>query len=183
MRPDPLPRVLLTGGARSGKSTLAERLVGDRPATFVATAPPRPGDAEWDLRVAEHRARRPEAWQIVESADLPPLIRHASPGHPVLVDCLTLWLAAHLDRLGAWPDPAEVADPVARLVDDLAAAVAECPGGLVLVTNEVGSGIVPADPGTRQFRDWMGVLNRAVADRCDRVFLVAAGRALPLEAW
>ena len=180
MSSPPLRRVLLTGGARSGKSTLAERLVGPGPATYVATAPTSVDDDEWRQRVATHRARRPDTWETVESDDLPRHITAAGPHRPVLVDCLTLWLTARMDHHGVWTDPgAETA--VRRDIDDLVDAVARCPGGLVLVTNEVGSGIVPTDPGTRLFRDLLGVTNSAVADVCDDVYLVVAGRRLTLE--
>lgn len=176
----PLRRVLLTGGARSGKSTLAERLVGPGPAIYVATAPPPVDDREWQQRIATHRARRPGTWQTVESDDLPRHIREADTQRPVLVDCLTLWLTARMDRHGVWSD-AGAASAVRGDIDELVAAVARCPGGLVLVTNEVGSGIVPTDAGTRLFRDLLGITNSTVADVCDDVYLVVAGRRLPLE--
>lgn len=175
-------RVLLTGGARSGKSTAAESLVADATSvTYVATAPPGDDDEEWAARVAQHRARRPAHWRTVETDDVATQIARATPDHPVLVDCVTLWLTSRMDHHRAWTDPSGAESPLASEIDTLAAAVADCSGGLVIVTNEVGSGIVPADRGTRLFRDLLGRLNCAIATQCDEVYLVVAGRFLRLE--
>lgn len=183
-----IDRVFLTGGARSGKSHAAEQIVGDQAtATYVATGPhPSSADPEWEARVDRHRARRPARWTTRESTDLPSAIAAATPQRPVLIDCLTLWLTAQLDDLGAWGalDPAgsdAVHRGLAQRIDALVSAIDGCPGGLVVVSNEVGSGIVPADPGTRLFRDWLGVVNTKVAAACDRAFLVVAGLVLPLQ--
>lgn len=173
-------RVLFTGGARSGKSRAAEALLRELPVTYVATGPDGDDDPEWRARVAAHRARRPAHWTTVTTTDLLPVIAAATPRRPVLVDCLTLWLTSRMDHHDAWRHPAEATTLVRREIDALAAAVAECPGRVVLVTNEVGSGIVPADPGTRLFRDLLGTCNVAVGDVCDEVYLVAAGQALRL---
>ncbi|MFN8125870.1 MAG: bifunctional adenosylcobinamide kinase/adenosylcobinamide-phosphate guanylyltransferase [Candidatus Nanopelagicales bacterium] len=179
-------RVFLTGGARSGKSAMAERLLADAAAvTYVATGPrPETADPEWEQRIAAHRTRRPDHWTTLETTDLPPVIHAASPQHPVLVDCLTLWVTAHLDRLDAWTtdDPTSAQQGLDAEIDAVVAAVRACSGGLVVVSNEVGSGIVPADAGTRRFRDWLGIANARVAAVCDRSYLVAAGRAVRLEA-
>lgn len=155
-------------------------MVGPGPATYVATAPAFSADPEWQERVAAHQARRPGAWTTIESEDLPRHISGADPQHPVLIDCLTLWLTSRMDRHGVWSDPTGVS-AVRRDIDDLVAAVSDCPGGLVLVTNEVGSGLVPMDRGARLFRDLLGVTNSAVADVCDLAYLVVAGRLLALE--
>lgn len=176
-----IPRVLLTGGARSGKSRAAERRVGSGPATYVATGPVGADDPEWAARVAAHQATRPAAWRTLETTELLAPIRAASTETPVLVDCLTLWLTARLDHHGAWQDPTRAEAAVTTEIDALAAAVRSCPGGLVLVTNEVGSGIVPAERGARLFRDLLGVCNATVAAECDEVYLVAAGHVLPLR--
>lgn len=175
-------RVLLTGGARSGKSTAAENLLADAPSvTYVATAPPGDNDEEWTARIAQHRARRPEHWHTVETDDVATQIARATSEHPVLVDCLTLWLTSRMDHHRAWNDPSGAMTPLASEIDALAAGVAHCSGRLVVVTNEVGSGIVPADRGTRLFRDLLGRLNCAIAAQCDEVYLVVAGRFLRLE--
>lgn len=178
-------RVFLTGGARSGKSQAAERLIGSAAAvTYVATGPGADADdPEWAARVRRHQARRPAHWITRETTDLVPLIATAGAQTPVLVDCLTLWLTARLDRWGAWDGSVNPfdEDALAAEVDALVAAIDGSPGGLVLVSNEVGSGIVPADPGTRMFRDWLGIVNARVAAACDRAYLIVAGQALPLQ--
>ncbi|WP_322762921.1 bifunctional adenosylcobinamide kinase/adenosylcobinamide-phosphate guanylyltransferase [Frankia sp. Cr2] len=166
VRPGPLPmpyRVLVTGGARSGKSVTAEQRLAAWPGVvYAATAGPvTPGDAEWAARVHAHAARRPSHWTTVETTDLVPLLR--VEGSPLLVDCLTLWLTAHLD--GDWP---------AR-VDELVTAWRTTRRHVVAVTNEVGSGIVPATVVGRRFRDALGRLNAAIAAESDEVWHVVAG--------
>ncbi|MFL6062925.1 MAG: bifunctional adenosylcobinamide kinase/adenosylcobinamide-phosphate guanylyltransferase [Marmoricola sp.] len=163
-------RVLVTGGVRSGKSAHAEALIGDRPGvTYVATGPvPGADDAEWAARVALHRARRPASWTTWETADLGTL-----PDGPVLLDCLGTWLTAQLDTLG-WDEVAVVAR-----IDALVAAVGSC-ADLVVVTNEVGLGVVPEHRSGRVFRDLLGTVNQRVAAVCDEVHLVVAGRVLVL---
>lgn len=175
-------RILLTGGARSGKSTAAEMLVRNAAAvTYVATAPPAPTDPEWLARVALHRSRRPAAWTTVETTDIVGQIGRATPNHPVLVDCLTLWLMARMDARDAWDDPDSAAPGVRSDIDAVARAVADSSGGLVLVTNEVGSGIVPNNAGSRLFRDLLGQANSTLACQCDDVYLVVAGQFLRLD--
>ncbi len=176
-------RTLLLGGARSGKSSLAERLLADAAdVTYVATAGHRDGDAEWAERVELHRERRPADWRTVETCELPPLL--GRNGGPLLVDCLALWLTDAMDRVGAWEEERwygggerELRDRTAELVR----ALATSPRRVVAVSNEVGSGVVPATASGRRFRDELGRLNAAVADVCDDVRLVVAGRALRLS--
>jgi adenosylcobinamide kinase/adenosylcobinamide-phosphate guanylyltransferase len=175
-------RVLYLGGARSGKSTAAERRVADLPCTYAATARRDPQDREWQERIEHHRRRRPAHWRTVETQDLVPLLSEAAPGRPVLVDCLTLWLTHQLDDLAAWDSGAGSADELVRgRIEQLAACVAGAPGGVVLVSNEVGSGIVPDTASGRVFRDLLGTLNAAVAAECDEVNLVVAGCVLPVK--
>lgn len=175
-------RVLLTGGARSGKSVAAESMVAAADdVTYVATAPPAPEDPEWQRRVAGHRSRRPDHWTVVETDDIVGPIAAATPARPVLIDCLTLWLMARMDHHHAWDEPKAGAYRVRADIDRVAAAVDASPGGVVLVTNEVGSGIVPVDAGTRLFRDLLGRTNTAVAAKCDDVYLVVAGHFLRLD--
>lgn len=174
-------RILLTGGARSGKSHAAEAMLRELATTYVATGPDDSADPEWQERIARHRARRPRHWTTVTSTDIAPLIRAAAPGRPVLVDCLTLWLTARLDAHRAWDAPQAAEERLLAEIETLAETVAACPGGLVLVTNEVGSGVVPNGAGTRLFRDLLGRCNALVAAQCDEVYLVVAGHGVPLQ--
>lgn len=183
-------RVLLTGGARSGKSTAAERRLASHPdVRYVATSQSDGEDREWAARVQVHRDRRPTSWTTVETTDLVGQIVSATPDRPILVDCLTTWLARRLDELDTWTDPDETHLPGHRItmdiieqeINDLTSALAECPGGVVLVTNEVGSGIVPATFPGRAFRDLMGICNSSVASVCDEVILVVAGCQVPIK--
>ncbi len=176
-------RLLLLGGARSGKSREAERLLGACPSvTYVATGGERAGDPEWRLRVDEHRARRPADWTTLETTDVVSVLDTAAAGDAVLVDCLSLWLTDLMDRSG-WPD--EAAEPerhaVRAAVDDLVAAVGRTRGRVILVSNEVGQGVVPGTRSGREFRDALGRLNLAVAAAVDDVVLVVAGQSLVLK--
>lgn len=145
-RPAAPGRTLVLGGARSGKSVTAERmLAGRRDVLYVATGGSRDGDAEWARRVELHRERRPAAWGTAETCELEPLL--AAPGGPLLVDCLALWLTDAMDRVDAWDDRAWAATGEARLRTRTAALVdawRSAPRRVVAVSNEVGSGIVPA---------------------------------------
>lgn len=172
-------RTLVLGGTRSGKSAHAERLLpADAPVRYAATARRRPDDPEWDARIAAHVARRPPAWQTVEEPDL---AAELARGGPLLVDDLATWLTAVLDDAGAWqPGPGSAAQVAAR-VDALVAALASAPGRVVLVSAEVGLGVVPATPAGRIFRDELGALNAALAAVCDEVLLLVAGLPLRLK--
>ena len=164
-------RVLVLGGARSGKSAWAEQRLAAEPAvTYVATAPPRPGDTEWDARVRAHVARRPSSWRTVESADVSTLLRAADT--PLLLDDLGLWLTATVDTAGAWDGPL---DAVERACDDLVQAWRDCRVTAVLVAPEVGSGVVPGTPSGRRFRDLVGALTTRLAAASDEVVQVVAG--------
>jgi adenosylcobinamide kinase/adenosylcobinamide-phosphate guanylyltransferase len=180
-------RRLVLGGARSGKSHEAERrLLAEPSVTYVATGGARADDPEWTARVAAHRARRPAGWTTLETLDVADLLRTAAPGDPVLVDCLALWLAGHLERTRTWesdPGTPAYAESLAlahRAIDDLVAAVARTSAHVVLVSNEVGSGVVPEHASGRLYRDLLGTLNARVAAVCDDVDLVVAGRAITL---
>lgn len=165
--------VLVTGGARSGKSLHAEGLVraSAREPVYVATCAA--FDAEMTARIDRHREQRGPGWiTIEEPRDIAAVIaREAGPARAVLVDCLTLWLS---NLLFAEADiPAET--------DRLADALRASAGPVVLVTNEVGSGIVPENALARRFRDEQGRLNRHIAEIADAVVLVAAGLPLVLK--
>jgi adenosylcobinamide kinase / adenosylcobinamide-phosphate guanylyltransferase len=164
------------GGARSGKSGYAEELLpADAPVRYLATARHRSGDAEWDARIDAHRARRPRGWTTVEDSDVGALVR--AGGGPLLVDDLATWLTGVLDDAGAWDRAVDVSPHVDALVE----AVRVAPGRVVLVSAEVGLGVVPATPAGRLFRDELGALNAALAQVCDEVVLLVAGLPLHLK--
>ncbi|MEW1938540.1 bifunctional adenosylcobinamide kinase/adenosylcobinamide-phosphate guanylyltransferase [Dietzia maris] len=176
-----MTRVLVTGGVRSGKSRHAVRLLGSTyTVTFVA--PGRPADElddpDWAARVEHHRAHRPTGWRTLESPDVASALRHA-PG-PVLVDCLGTWLTAIVDDLGLWDAPADEARAAVDEQTDTLCAALTARDDVVLVTNEVGSGVVPPYRSGGVFRDLLGALNQSVAECCDEVHLVVCGRVLTL---
>ena len=183
--PDPLPRrTLVLGGARSGKSRHAQRLLADCPEVlYVAPGPvPDDTDSDWAARVAAHRRSRPEGWTTLETDDVPDAIETAT--RPVLVDCLATWLAGVMGTAGAW----ESADgdtawheTVDLEVERLLKAWQSASVPVVAVSNEVGSGVVPGTRSGVLFRDALGRLNRQVADLTDDVRLVVAGRVQRLE--
>ncbi|BBZ01753.1 cobalamin biosynthesis protein CobU [Mycolicibacterium chitae] len=173
-------RILVTGGVRSGKSRHAEGLLGeDADVTYVAPGRRADGsDPDWDARVALHRSRRPAGWSTVETGAVEEALRGARG--PVLVDCLGTWLTAILDEGGLWEAAtAEIEAVVAVRLEALCAALVEAPR-VVLVTNEVGFGVVPEHRSGRLFRDLLGTVNQRVAAVCDEVHLVVAGRVLKL---
>jgi adenosylcobinamide kinase/adenosylcobinamide-phosphate guanylyltransferase len=176
-------RTLVLGGARSGKSAHAEGLLSDAPATYVATARVDPADAEWVARIEAHKRRRPDAWRTVELDDparLAPFLADAAG--PVLVDDIATWLAALLDDADAWASGAGGdLGPVDKACDDLAQALGTSRADIVLVSAEVGLGVVPATRSGRLFRDQLGALNAALADRCTDVVLLVAGIPLRLR--
>lgn len=172
-------RILVTGGVRSGKSRHAESLLADAPGVTYVAAGPRYDDADWAARIAAHRSRRPASWHTAETQDVAGVLAAASG--PVLVDCLGTWLTAVIDAAGLWEAPVgEVEAHVLAQVDAIAAAVAEASAPVVLVTNEVGLGVVPVERSGRLFRDLLGTVNQRVAEACDEVHLVVAGRVLRL---
>ncbi|MGI5399526.1 bifunctional adenosylcobinamide kinase/adenosylcobinamide-phosphate guanylyltransferase [Streptomyces sp. CA-135486] len=181
--PDLPRRTLVTGGARSGKSLEAERRLESFPEVlYVATGGSRDGDAEWSARVSRHRERRPGAWRTTETCDLVPLL--AEDGPPMLIDCLSLWLTDAMDRVGAWDDAKWAAHGERALherVAELVEAVRQTQRTVVAVTNEVGSGVVPATASGRRFRDELGRLNAAFGEECEHLLLVVAGQALVLR--
>ena len=160
---------LVLGGARSGKSCYAETIVAAHPPPWIYVATAEPLDDEMKGRIAAHRARRGAAWRVVEAPrDIASAIACAPAGAAVLVDCLTLWLS---NLVLADAD----IDAESDRLDD---ALAQASGPVVLVSNEVGSGIVPNNALARRFRDAQGRLNQRIAVRADRVVLMVAG--LPL---
>jgi len=164
----------ILGGARSGKSAFAQRqaMASSLQVLYVATA--QAGDAEMVERIARHRAERPANWGLVEEplALAATLRAHAAANRCLLVDCLTLWLS---NLLAAGDDRLTV--EINALLDTLLTL----PGHILLVSNEVGQGIVPANPLARRFRDEAGRLHQKIADQCDRAIFIMAGLPLILK--
>ena len=165
---------LVLGGARSGKSRHAERLVLASCSAPVYVATAQALDAEMAARIAQHRARRGSSWRTVEEPlDLMGvLLRECGPDHAVLVDCLTLWLTNLM--VAQRPVQADSACLLERLP--------ALPGTLVLVSNEVGLGVVPADAMARAFIDHAGSLHQRIAEQADVVVFMAAGLPLHLKS-
>jgi uroporphyrin-III C-methyltransferase/precorrin-2 dehydrogenase/sirohydrochlorin ferrochelatase len=180
--PRPGRRVLVLGGARSGKSATAEgMLAGDGPVDYIATgAPPGSGDAEWDARVAEHKRRRPPPWRTVETLALAEVLAAPGPA-PVLVDCLTTWLARVMDDCGAWDDAEGSAWVLADRIEQVLHAWRHTRRQVIAVSNEIGSGVVPDTASGRRFRDELGQLNARIAADSDEVWLCTAGIARRLR--
>lgn len=181
-------RALVLGGARSGKSAFAERLlVDDEEVLYAATAPRYEGDADWAERIAGHQATRPSTWQTVELGESPSQLAELllAADRTILVDSLTLWLTAAMDAVSAWDDEAwREGTPrraLGELVSGLVDAYSNSARSVVLVSDEVGLSVVPESAGTRRFRDELGRLNQAVAAAADEVALVVAGIPMRLK--
>jgi adenosylcobinamide kinase/adenosylcobinamide-phosphate guanylyltransferase len=171
---------LVLGGARSGKSRYAQALIGDRQAIYVATAR-RSRDREMSGRIERHRADRPSSWTTIEEPEsVPRVVRTATPvDAPVLVECATLWLSNLFER--------ESHTPARRQHDILMAAVREVADAsrlreVVVVSNEIGGGVVPTTRVGRRFRDLQGWANQILAAEAQSVVLVVAGLPIVLKS-
>lgn len=166
-------RELILGGARSGKSRFAEHRAREHDGQVIYVATAAAGDDEMRARIEEHRRRRPAEWRTVEAphALADTLRAEAAAGMLVLVDCLTLWLGNLIEDDAA----------LSRERSALLSTLPELPGEIVMVSNEVGQGIVPDNPLARRFRDEAGWLHQAVAECCERVTFVAAGLPMTLK--
>ena len=163
---------VLLGGARAGKSALALDFARDQSAPVVYVATAQAGDEEMASRIAQHRTERPEAWRTVEEPiALRSAVAAVEPDACVVVDCLTLWVANLLAR-------GDDVLPEAEAVAELAAGRR---GPTIVVSNEVGLGIVPASPVAREYRDVLGAVNAAFVRRADDAAFVVAGCAIPLQ--
>jgi adenosylcobinamide kinase / adenosylcobinamide-phosphate guanylyltransferase len=171
-----MPMAFLIGGARSGKSTLALRRAADAAAVvFIATAEAR--DEEMAERIERHRRERPSDWQLVEEPmRVREAIEAARPESCVVLDCVSLWISNLLEA--GWADDAVVAE-----AKKAARAAADRPGLSVIVSNEVGLGVVPMTALGRRYRDVLGRANSAFAAGADEALFVVAGRAFPLQPW
>lgn len=165
---------LITGGARSGKSRLAEERAQSHPAPWAYLATAEPRDLEMQHRIAEHRVRRGDGWRTLDCPlELAGSLKTAQSGHgAVLVDCLTLWLSNLLEQ----------DRDIAAETGALCAILEEARVPIYLVTNEVGQGIVPLNPLARRFRDAAGRMNQAVAAVADEVILMVAGLPVQVKA-
>ena len=175
----------MLGGARSGKSAHAEELTqalaGAGRVRYVATSHRDPDDHDWEHRIAQHRDRRPGSWLTVETAhrrDLADQLRSPTEAAATLVDDLGTWLTVELDGAAAWESPRGT---ITSRTDELVASVRDYRGALVLVTPEVGLGVIPETRSGRLFRDEIGALNARLAQVCDRVVLVVAGLTMTLK--
>jgi adenosylcobinamide kinase / adenosylcobinamide-phosphate guanylyltransferase len=167
-----LSLVVLLGGARAGKSALAVELARewDGPVVYVATA--EAGDDEMARRILRHRDERPGEWRTIEEpVALREVLAAIDAGAYAIVDCLTLWVANLLERVDG--DVLAEAEATAAV-----AAARDAP--TIVITNEVGLGVVPAAPLGREYRDVLGAVNASFVSRADEAVLVVAGRALPL---
>ncbi len=183
--------VLVLGGARSGKSTFAQRLAANsgRSVAFIATATG--SDDEMRERIAHHRATRPTGWQTIEEPlDIALAVQRAAAlADVLLLDCITIWLANWMTQQGDTEHHAlllagELQDNRAlSVVDALLDAVASLPANktLITITNEVGLGIVPDYPLGRAYRDTLGYINQRLARAADRVYLMVAGMAVDIK--
>lgn len=167
---------LVTGGSRSGKSAFAQQLAEEdaAPRLFIATCPPL--DPEMDARISRHRrAREGRGWQTAEEPLLlAGQLRRVPAGTTVLIDCLTLWISNLMHE--AQQGGSEISeDQMAALADDLSRAARSHQGRVLIVTNELGLGIVPDSPVTRHFRDLAGRCGQIIAAAADAVFFVCCG--------
>jgi adenosylcobinamide kinase/adenosylcobinamide-phosphate guanylyltransferase len=170
-------RVLVLGGARSGKSAMAESMLADVPAVdYVATGPRAgAGDAEWDERIRDHQARRPAGWRTLETCAVTDVLTAKDARTPVLVDCLSTWLAQVMEECGLWSGAPGADARLAKQADALVAAWRQTARHVVAVSNEVGCGVVPATASGRRFRDELGWLNSRIAGASEQVWLCTAG--------
>jgi len=167
---------LLVGGARSGKSRIAERVIAASPGEVALIATAEARDEEMAERIRRHRAARPGGWRVIEEPlDLVGAIESVAPGTHVIIDCLTLWVS-NLIETGLDDESVE-----ARAAEALAVAQGHR-GDMVVVSNEVGSGIVPINALARRYRDLLGKINVIWADGSDQVLLSVAGGVVPVRA-
>lgn len=166
--------VFVTGGARSGKSGVAERRAGASRTAVTVIATAEAGDEEMAARIDRHRRARPVDWETIEEPTaLASAVRSVSGERFVIVDCLTLWLANVLGSSDG---------DIHAQATDAVEALARRVGDAVVVSNEVGDGIVPADPMTRRYRDLLGQVNSLFAASATDAYVMVAGRALRLQA-
>jgi len=172
--------VLVTGAARSGKSYFAEKMAAEWSEKVIYLATCVPGDDEMRDRVARHQARRPAAWQTIEEPiDPAQVIKELDQtGQVFLLDCLTLLVSNWIFQYDEAPDEDKILEKIAQL----AKVGRDAKSHIIIVTNEVGWGIVPADPLSRLYRDIIGRANQIIAAHADQVFLTVAGIPVDLKS-
>ena len=173
------PLILVLGGTRSGKSRFGLDLVrgfaGNGPATVLATA--LRGDPEMEHRISLHQRHRPASWPTIEvGTDLADAVRAADPSSPILVEGLTLWLSALVGD-----DPIDLDPVIDGPVTHALAAIGAHAGPVVVISDEIGLGMVPMHAGSRSFRDLVGLVHQQVAAVADEVHLVVAGLPLTIK--
>jgi adenosylcobinamide kinase/adenosylcobinamide-phosphate guanylyltransferase len=177
-------RVLVLGGARSGKSVTAERMLAERDQVdYVACGlPADDSDPSWTERVRLHQERRPAHWTTLETLDLESVLADADRAPvPLLVDCLSTWLAGVMDECGLWTGAAEADKDLAARVDGLLDAWGATRRLVIAVSNEVGLGVVPATASGVRYRDELGRLNARIAARTEQAWMCTAGIARRLR--
>ncbi|MFA5374446.1 MAG: bifunctional adenosylcobinamide kinase/adenosylcobinamide-phosphate guanylyltransferase [Dehalococcoidia bacterium] len=169
--------VLILGGVRSGKSRYAQQLAGDTGSRVLFLATAEAGDDEMKRRIARHKSSRPESWRTIEEQlDIAGVLRkNAAHADAVIIDCVTVWLSNLLMRNEKLSEKDMMAD-IDRLIDSYAQGGAT----YIIVSGEVGMGIVPEHPLGRIFRDYLGLANQRLAAKADRVVLMVAG--IPVDA-
>jgi len=166
----------ITGGARSGKSAFAEKLAGDIPGKRAYLATAQALDAEMVARIEHHRLRRGSAWDTYEEPlAITELLKKLSGRYEVvLLDCLTLWLSNIMARTGS-------NDEISARVDELTSGLRDFAGACIVVSNEVGLGIVPDNPLARRFRDLAGMTNQKIARTADEAYLLTSGIPMKIK--
>lgn len=177
---DPVKKVLVTGGARSGKSAYAEQLLAGLDVDYVATAARRPEDPEWEQRIVAHQARRPANWVTIETLDIASVLAEKS-AKPVMVDSIGVWLTRTIDDLDGWANPLAAQGELSKRMAALAKAYAQTSRMVVSVTDECGLGIVPESASVRFFRDQLGTINQLLASCCNQVVLCVAGIGVTIK--
>jgi adenosylcobinamide kinase/adenosylcobinamide-phosphate guanylyltransferase len=175
--------ILILGGARSGKSSFAQHLASElagEDVLFVATA--EAGDEEMRQRIERHRRERPPGWRTLETPREigPSILEHGQALQVILLDCLTLLVSNHLVAFDDPSDP-QAEQRVMAQVHVLVECAQLCPADLIVVSNEVGMGLVPPTPLGRAYRDLLGKANQVLAQKADRVYFLVAGLPMTLK--
>ena len=178
-----MKNILLTGGARSGKSKLAQELAAKAGGLVLFVATATAGDDDMRIRIENHRKVRPKDWKTLEvTSNLGIEIAKNDDGiKTVIVDCITMLTNNIFEQFGATPNPVAVEKAVTAELDELIKCMKKSQANFIIVTNEVGLGIVPGDRVSRLYRDLLGKANQILAENVDEVYLLVAGIAIPVK--